>query len=71
MFFVKNKPMSRSEIDSVIYRLPTGASVEVQWLRFCLSMEETRVQSLVWEDPTGHRVTKPVHHNYRVHSINK
>ena len=26
-------------------------------------MQETRVQSLIWEDPTCHGATKPVHHN--------
>ena len=36
----------------------------VQWLRICLPMEGTRVQSLVREDPTCHRATKPVGHNY-------
>ena len=24
----------------------------------------TWVQSLIWEDPTCYRVTKPMHHNY-------
>ena len=27
-------------------------------------MQETRVRALVWEDPTCHGATKPVHHNY-------
>ena len=27
-------------------------------------MQETWVQSLVWEDPTCHGATKPVCHNY-------
>ena len=36
----------------------------VQWLRIHLPMQGTRVWSLVWEDPTCHRATKPVHHNY-------
>jgi len=27
-------------------------------------MQETWVQSLIWEDPTCHGVTKPVYHNY-------
>ena len=27
-------------------------------------MQETWVQPLVWEDPTGHRATKSVGHNY-------
>ena len=49
----------------------------VQWLRIYLpglpggSLIKNQptnagewVSSLVWEDPTGHRATKPVHHNY-------
>ena len=36
----------------------------VQWLRIRLPMQGTRVRSLVWEDPTCRRATKPVHHNY-------
>ena len=35
-----------------------------QWLRILLPMQETRVQSLVQEDPTGRRATKPVRCNY-------
>ena len=41
-----------------------GTSLVAQWLRICLPMQGTRVQSLVREDPTCHRATKPVHHNY-------
>ena len=40
------------------------ASLVAQWLRICLLMQGTRVQSLVQEDPTCHGATKPVHHNY-------
>ena len=40
------------------------ASLVVQWLRICLSIQETRVRALVWEDPTCHRATGPVSHNY-------
>ena len=29
------------------------ASLVAQWLRIRLTMQETWVQSLVWEDPTG------------------
>ena len=29
-----------------------------------LPMQETRVQSLTWEDPTCRRTAKPVCHNY-------
>ena len=35
-----------------------------QWLRIHLPMQGTRVRALVWEDPTCHRTTKPVRHNY-------
>ena len=41
-----------------------GASLVAQWLRTRLSMQGTRVRSLVREDPTCRRATKPVHHNY-------
>ena len=39
-------------------------SLVVQWLRILLPVQGTRVQSLVWEDPTCHGATKPVRHNY-------
>ena len=29
-----------------------------------LPMQETQVRSLIWEDPTCHGPTKPVHHNF-------
>ena len=35
-----------------------------QWIRICVSMQETQVPSLIPEDPTCHRATKPVCHNY-------
>ena len=41
-----------------------GASLAVQWLRICLPMQGTRVQALVWKDPTCRGATKPVRHNY-------
>ena len=40
------------------------ASLVAQWLRIHLPMQETRVQALVWEDPTCRGATKPLHHNY-------
>ena len=36
-----------------------GPSLVVQWQRIHLPMQETRVRSLVHEDPTGCRATKP------------
>ena len=41
------------------------ASLVAQWLGIRLPMEGTWVRALVWEDPTCHGATKPVHHNYR------
>ena len=40
------------------------ASLVAQWLRICLPMQGTRVQALVWEDPTCRGATRPVSHNY-------
>ena len=40
------------------------ASLVVQWLRICLPMQGTRVQALVWEDPTCRGAAGPVSHNY-------
>ena len=40
------------------------ASLVSQWLRIHLPLQGTWVQALVWEDPTCHGATKPVHHNY-------
>ena len=39
-------------------------SLVAQWLRICLPMQGTRVQALVWEDPTCRRATRPVSHNF-------
>ena len=38
----------------IIRILIFGASLVAQWLRICLPMQGTRVQALVWEDPTCH-----------------
>jgi len=43
----------------------TWASLVVHWLRMYLPMQGTQVRSLVWEDPTCLRGTKPVLHNRR------
>ena len=58
---VHHHPIMR---DSWVKNCAKGTSLVVQWLRICLPMQETRVRSLVWEDPTCHRATKPVCHNY-------
>ena len=44
--------------------LQCWTSLVVQWLRIHLPMQGTGVRALVWKDPTCHRATKPVRHNY-------
>ena len=41
-----------------------GTSLVVHWLRTCLPMQGVQVRSLVWEDFSCHRVTKPLCLNY-------
>ena len=41
----------------------TKMSLEEIWIRIHLPMQGTRVQCLVWEDPTGRGETRPVHHD--------
>ena len=41
-----------------------GTSLVAQWLRIYLPIQGTRVRSLVRENPTCCRATKPVCHNY-------
>ena len=52
--------MTHILINVYLYR----ASLVTQWLRICLPMQGTRVQPLVWEDPTCRGATRPVSHNY-------
>ena len=35
-----------------------------QWVRICLPMQGTQIQSLIQEDPTCLGATEPMHHNY-------
>ena len=49
---------------SLVKRRSCRTSLGVQWIRICLPMQGTPVRSLVWENSTHHRATKPVHHNY-------
>ena len=45
-------------------KMYSRASLVVQWLRVHLAMQGTLVPSLIREDPTCCRTTKPVCHNY-------
>ena len=44
-------------------------SLVVQWLRICLPVQKTWIPSLVQEDSTLCRATKPMCHNYRAHIL--
>ena len=50
--------------DSCLKKVKRWIFLGVQWIRVRLPMQGTWVWSLVLEDPTCHRTTKPVHHNY-------
>ena len=41
-----------------------GVPLVAQWWRICPPRQETRVWSLVQEDPACHRATKPMHHSW-------
>ena len=49
-----------------IKNLAFRASLMAQWQRTLLPTQETQVWSLIQEDPTCHKVTKPVCHRYQV-----
>ena len=44
-------------------------SLVIQQLKIHLPMQGTRVQSLVWEDPTYLGATKPMCHNYQAQAL--
>ena len=52
-------PWLQSILQSYSNQNSMGASLVAQWLRIRLPMQGTRVQALVWEDPTCHGATKP------------
>ena len=54
----------RMNCQNTVSKVLGGASLVAQWLRIRLPMQGTQVQSLVGEDPTCHRATKPMCHNY-------
>ena len=51
-------------MDGKIQRPQNWSSLVVQWIRNCLPMQGTRVQFLVWEDPTCCGAAKPMSQNY-------
>ena len=53
----------QSHVDTLTKRT-METSLVVQWLRICLPMQKTQVQSLLREDSTCCGATKPVCHDY-------
>ena len=58
------KRLGTTALDDFFLKTFCGASLVVQWLRVCGPVRGTRVQALVWEDPTCRRAARPVSHNY-------
>ena len=52
-----------------IKKKQAGASLVAQWLRICLPVQGTRVQALVWEDPTCRGAAGPVLLSLRIWSL--
>ena len=52
-------PLTEEWLKMMWYR----TSLVVQWLRICLAVKGTPVQSLVQEDSTCRRATRPVLHH--------
>ena len=48
----------------ICFKKRRRASLVAQWLGILLPMQGTWVRALVWEDPTCHGATKPMHQNY-------
>ena len=61
---LKKKKRKKKEQSPLLIKPERRASLVAQWLRIRLPIQGTRVRALVREDPTCHRATKPVRHNY-------
>ena len=58
-----------SQINKYLKKIKIGACLVVLWLRIHLQLQGTQVWSLVWENSTWRRATKPVRHNYWAHML--
>ena len=64
LFFVILPGQGKIYIIGYYQNTVLGASLVTQRLRICLLMQGTRVQALVWKDPTCRGAAGPVRHNY-------
>ena len=63
-FSIQNLLQSYNNQDAGSFEKYTRDSLVAQWLKILLLMQGTWVWVLVQENPTYHRATKSVHHNY-------
>ena len=83
-YFTTKKKKKKIQPQAFIYQNKNcqwGTSLVAKWLKIHLTMQGTQVQSLLQEDPTCRRATKPVYnkywacalepisHNYWAHSL--
>ena len=64
LFFLPHSFVLQRYIKSLYLLINSWASLVLQWLRICLAVQWTLVQSLVLEDPTCWGAPKPMHLNY-------
>ena len=65
-----SQPRNQTRVSCLENRFFASWATQVaQWMRICLPVQGTWVQSLVQEDSTCPRATKPVHHNYWAHAV--
>ena len=62
--YLSNECPPRTEVLSCFKNWKSGTSLVAQWIRICLPVQGTRVQSLIQEEPACHGAAKPVCHNY-------
>ena len=59
------KEMSQEHFCATVQESPAWDFLVAQWIRICLPVQETWVQSPIQEDSTCRRSAKPVCHNYQ------
>ena len=57
--------LSPQALPRFLSKNPGRPSLKAQWWRIHLPIQETQVQSLIWEHPTCCGTSKPMHHNCR------
>ena len=67
LFFINHSITLNIKAMAQSINLELGSALVFQWLRICLPMQGTQIWSLVWEDSTCCRATKPLRHNYIAH----